>query len=190
MGYAERMLALHDEALSFRQGEARDMCAWERRKTSPRRICQGAGGVLRAHPGIQLEVTCDLTLNLMDMFHAGRLDVALVKREPSAAVDGQRVWSEPLVWVGADDSVFKNGRRHGAGGEPRALRLPQACCGGARTRRRPGACRLCLRLAGRGARQCSGAGLGVAVLPRDFPRMISPLTRARMRRSMTPRRCC
>lgn len=62
-----------------------------------------------AHPLVELEVTCDLTLNLLDRFHAGAFDLVLVKREPAAALQGMRVWREPLVWVardqGAADSV-------------------------------------------------------------------------------------
>lgn len=56
----------------------------------------------KAHPLVELEVTCDLTLNLLDKFHAGSFDLVLVKREPSAALEGVRVWREPLVWVGRD----------------------------------------------------------------------------------------
>jgi DNA-binding transcriptional LysR family regulator len=47
-------------------------------------------------------VTCDLTLNLLDKFHAGAFDFVLVKREPSAPLEGVRVWREPLVWVARD----------------------------------------------------------------------------------------
>lgn len=169
MGYAERMLALHDEALSaFRQGEARGHV----RLGTPEDIAtahlpKALAEYSRAHPGIQLEVTCDLTLNLMDMFHAGRLDVALVKREPSAAVDGQRVWSEPLVWVGANDGVF------GTDGVTALVVSPEPCVyrkravealgrAGGRAR----AAYVCGSLAG--ALAAVRAGLGVAVLPRDF----------------------
>ena len=56
----------------------------------------------KAHPLVELEVTCDLTLNLMDKFHTGAFDLVLVKREPSAPLEGVRVWREPLVWVARD----------------------------------------------------------------------------------------
>lgn len=56
----------------------------------------------KAHPLVELEVTCDLTLNLLDQFHNGAFDLALVKREPSARLEGVRVWREPLVWVARD----------------------------------------------------------------------------------------
>lgn len=55
-----------------------------------------------AHPLVDLEVTCDLTLNLLDRFHGGGFDLVLVKREPAATLEGVRVWREPLVWVARD----------------------------------------------------------------------------------------
>jgi DNA-binding transcriptional LysR family regulator len=59
----------------------------------------------KAHPLVELEVSCDLTLNLQDAFHAGRFDLVLVKREPSAPLEGMRVWREPLVWVARDQQA-------------------------------------------------------------------------------------
>ena len=56
----------------------------------------------KAHPLVELEVTCDLTLNLFDKFHSGAFDLVLVKREPTAPLEGMRVWREPLVWVARD----------------------------------------------------------------------------------------
>jgi DNA-binding transcriptional LysR family regulator len=51
---------------------------------------------------VELEVTCDLTLNLLERFHLGHFDLVLVKRQPMLdRQDGVRVWREPLVWVGA-----------------------------------------------------------------------------------------
>ena len=55
-----------------------------------------------AHPLVELEVTCDLTLNLLRRFEEGAFDLVLVKREPSEQLQGVRVWREPLVWVGRD----------------------------------------------------------------------------------------
>jgi len=54
------------------------------------------------HPRVQLNVSCDLTLNLVDGFHKGLFDVILVKRDPQRVKGGVRVWREPLVWVAAD----------------------------------------------------------------------------------------
>jgi DNA-binding transcriptional LysR family regulator len=54
------------------------------------------------HPRVQLNVSCDLTLNLIDGFRNGDYDVILVKRDPKAANGGTKVWREPLVWVASD----------------------------------------------------------------------------------------
>lgn len=51
------------------------------------------------HPRVQLNVSCDLTLNLIDGFRNGHYDVILVKRDPKAAKGGTKVWREPLVWA-------------------------------------------------------------------------------------------
>lgn len=55
-----------------------------------------------AFPRVALEVTCDLTLNLIARFEAGAIDLVLVKREPKArGSKGALVWREPLVWAAA-----------------------------------------------------------------------------------------
>ncbi len=54
-----------------------------------------------SHPRVTLSVTCELTLELLEDFEAGELDIALVKREPTGGTGGIRVWREPLVWVSA-----------------------------------------------------------------------------------------
>ena len=54
------------------------------------------------HPRVQLNVSCDLTLNLIDGFRRGDYDVILVKRDPKAAKGGTKVWREPLVWAASD----------------------------------------------------------------------------------------
>ena len=56
----------------------------------------------QAHPRVELAVTCDLTLNLLERFQSGDFDLVLVKREPNVAERGVRVWREPLVWVGRE----------------------------------------------------------------------------------------
>ena len=59
------------------------------------------------HPKVRLNVTCDLTLNLMDQMSAGSLDLCLVKREPLGPDLGVRVWREPLVWVAASREALE-----------------------------------------------------------------------------------
>ncbi len=52
-----------------------------------------------AHPNVALEVTTDLTLNLIERFGAGEFDLVLIKREPLGPSEGVRVWHEALVWA-------------------------------------------------------------------------------------------
>jgi DNA-binding transcriptional LysR family regulator len=53
----------------------------------------------RTYPRVAIEVTCELSLQVLERFDAGGLDLALVKREPASAIKGREVWREPLVWV-------------------------------------------------------------------------------------------
>lgn len=62
----------------------------------------------REHPHIQLHVSCDLTLNLLNDFKDGKLDIALIKRDPDIVEVGSKVWEEPLVWAAADDYKIKS----------------------------------------------------------------------------------
>ena len=71
------------------------------------------------HPRVQLNVSCDLTLNLIDGFRRGEYDVILVKRDPKATRGGTKVWREPLVWAAVDHHKLE---------EPLSLVLsPQPC---------------------------------------------------------------
>ncbi|MBI1319468.1 MAG: LysR family transcriptional regulator [Candidatus Hydrogenedens sp.] len=54
------------------------------------------------HPRVQLNVDCQLTLNLIEGFQRGEYDVILAKRDPQRVKGGTRVWREPLVWAAAD----------------------------------------------------------------------------------------
>ena len=54
------------------------------------------------HPRVQLNVSCDLPLNLILGFRRGDYDLILVKRDPKAAKGGTKVWREPLVWAASD----------------------------------------------------------------------------------------
>ena len=54
----------------------------------------------KQHPRVQLNVDCDLTLNLMASFQQEKFDLILVKRDPQRVKGGTKVWREPLVWAG------------------------------------------------------------------------------------------
>jgi len=60
------------------------------------------------HPHVQLHVTCDLTLNLMQGFQKGDLEIVLVKRDPESVKGGTKVWREPLIWAAAQHYHMKD----------------------------------------------------------------------------------
>lgn len=65
----------------------------------------------KAHPGVELRVTCQLTLPLVEAFGAGDLDLIVVKQDPARRYDGAKpLWQESLVWVGAADADPDFGR--------------------------------------------------------------------------------
>ncbi len=105
LGYARRLLDLNDEVVSrvnepnmhgiVRLGTPEDFAT--------RHLPEVLARFTQAYPAVALEVTCDLTLNLLERFRKGSFDLALIKRERAASEPGGiRVWREPLVWVTAD----------------------------------------------------------------------------------------
>lgn len=129
-----------------------------------------------AHPLVELEVTCDLTLNLLARFHEGAFDLALVKREPSAPLEGVRVWREPLVWVARDQLAAS-----GLGCVPLVV-SPEPCVYRKRaidaleaTGRKWRIAYTSTSLAG--SQSAVNAGLGITVLPREMvPPYLTPVT--------------
>ena len=121
----------------------------------------------KAHPRVALQVTCELTMGLLEMIRDGRLDLALVKREPMGPDLGVRVWREPLVWVAASpDQIARD--------QPAPLVVaPSPCVYRRRAIRALEQARRSWRvtytspsLAGQHA--ALRAGLGLSVLPREM----------------------
>lgn len=108
LSFAQQMLRTNDELLA-RLVEP-DLDGVVRLGTPEDFATTHLSGVLsrfaRANRRVALEVTCDLTLNLLDRFRAGEFDVVLLKREPKGERDGVPVWREPLVWAAADTSLL------------------------------------------------------------------------------------
>lgn len=131
----------------------------------------------QAHPRVELEVTCDLTLNLQAGFNRGDFDLVLVKREPGVAIDGMRVWREPLVWVARDNSPLPED------GPLPLIVSPQPCVYRKRAVSALDAARRAWRCAYTstsltGTQAAVRAGLGIAVLPREMcPDFLTPLGR-------------
>jgi DNA-binding transcriptional LysR family regulator len=175
LDYAHRMLALNDEVVA-RVNEPQ-MAGVVRLGTPEDFATAHLPDVLarfaQAYPQVSLEVTCDLTLNLLDRFRAGAFDLVLVKREPGAGSAGVRVWREPLVWVAGDRAPAWDG-----GTLPLAV-SPEPCVYRKRATealeragRRWRIAYACASLAGTQA--AVRAGLGVTVLPKD---MVPPALR-------------
>jgi DNA-binding transcriptional LysR family regulator len=55
----------------------------------------------KLHPAVCMEVRVGTSAELIRACHEGELDVALVKR-PSESGDGEVLWREDLVWMGAE----------------------------------------------------------------------------------------
>jgi DNA-binding transcriptional LysR family regulator len=122
---------------------------------------------VQIHPRIQLNIECDLTLNLFERFKRREFDMVLVKMSrPEDFPNGLDIWSEPLEWVGEPDLV--------AADEPVPLVLsPQPCVYRASALR-------ALQIAGKdwrvvfsstsyaGTIAAVKASLGITVLPRNM----------------------
>ena len=182
LAYANRMLTLNDEAMTrinepqlegvVRLGVPEDFATTH--------MPAILGDFARSHPLISLEVTCDLTLNLMEQFRRNSFDLVLVKREPIVRLRGVRVWREPLVWVAGEGYTVPDG-----GAVPLVV-SPEPCVyrkrateGLRRSRRLFRIAYTCGSLAGNLA--AVKAGLGVSVLPKDMvPRELRIVTSAEL----------
>lgn len=169
LGHARRLLAAHEAMLDemaepalqgvVRLGTPEDFAT----TYLPEVLARFA----KSHPRVALEVSCDLTLNLLGTFGRGEFDLVLVKREPAGPESGVRVWREPLVWAAAGGFDIE-----GADTLPLAV-SPPPCVYRARAiaalERSGHAWRIaytCASLAG--SQAAVRAGLGVTVLPRDM----------------------
>ncbi len=108
LDYARRILSLNDALLA--QIREPELSGLVRLGTPEDFATSHLPSVLarfaQSHPKVAIEVTCELTLEVLERFRGGGLDLALVKREPSGITGGTRVWREPLVWVAAGWSVI------------------------------------------------------------------------------------
>lgn len=169
LSYAQKILDLNDEVVSMvlepqmqgnvRLGMPEDFATHHMSGILSRFV--------QAYPSVALEVTCDLTLNLLAGFRSGSFDIVLVKREQSAGAQGLRVWREPLVWVsGHHDFVASNGPLPLVVSPEPCVYRKRAIDALNRARKRWRIAYTCASLAG--TLSAVRAGLGVAVLPREM----------------------
>jgi len=100
LSYARRIIALAAEARDavarppeygvIRIGLPEDFAAY--------RLTQLLSDFVRSHPGLRLNVSCDLSLNLRADLERGELDLALAKSERGQG-RGMGAWPERLFWV-------------------------------------------------------------------------------------------
>ena len=169
LGSARRLLELNDEIVSVaREPDIRGTVRLGTPEDfATRHLSDVLARFTRAYPAVALEVTCDLTLNLLQRFRSGQFDLVLVKRERSVDARGTRVWREPLVWVAG-------GREFSSAEGPLPLVVSPAPCvyrqraidALDRARRPWRIAYTCGSLAGSLA--AVKAGLGMTVLPKDM----------------------
>ncbi len=69
------------------------------------------GLFVAAHPGVDLHVSCQLTLPLVAEFMVGGQDLVVVKQDPARPYpDARTLWRERLVWVAAPGFAVADGR--------------------------------------------------------------------------------
>jgi len=100
-GYARRMLALNDEAASSLR---RPRVAGSVRLGAPHEYTASLlpvilGKFAQSHPGVMLEVTCDLSKNLLARQEKGEFDLVIALHDDPDERGGTKVLTEPLVWI-------------------------------------------------------------------------------------------
>ncbi len=169
LDHARRILALNDELMA--RVREPDLSGVVRLGAPEDFATSHLPGVLarfaRSHPRVALEVTCELTLDLLERFQAGGLDLALVKREPASPTGGLGVWREPLVWVAGEALVVDGQESLPLAVSPRPCvyrkRATEALDAKGRAWR---IAYTCGSLAG--TLVAVRAGLGITVLPKDM----------------------
>lgn len=176
LGYARQMIQLSDAMLErFRTPEV----AGEVRFGSPedfatRYLPDILAAFSQAHPGVLLNVNCDLTLRLIDGYEAGDYDLIVVKQDPDDLYpDARPLWRERLVWAGSGREGTFDGF-HRAPGRPLPLVLsPPPCVYRGRATRALDDAGIAWKVAYSspsfaGTVAAVKAGLGVTVLPRSM----------------------
>lgn len=103
LGYAKQMYLLHRESLDrFKepdlQGEIRFGVPEDFATVM---LSDVLVDFSRRHPRILLNVECDLTINVLDGFKAGKFDLILIKMTPPKTfLDQTTRWHEPVKWIG------------------------------------------------------------------------------------------
>ncbi|MGD9872159.1 MAG: LysR substrate-binding domain-containing protein [Thauera sp.] len=105
-GYARRMLALNDEAVASLRRPRVAGCV---RLGAPHEYMASLlptilGKFAQSHPGVTLEVTCDLSKNLIERQAKGEFDLVIALHDEGERAGGIKVHTEPLVWISGIDN--------------------------------------------------------------------------------------
>ncbi|MEU0054282.1 LysR substrate-binding domain-containing protein [Streptomyces sp. NPDC006184] len=103
LGFARRILAVHEQATAFFTGTR--VRGRLRFGASEDFVLTRLPEILEAfrydHPEVDLELTVELSGTLHERLAAGKLDLVLAKRRPEDS-RGTLVWRDDLVWIGAE----------------------------------------------------------------------------------------
>lgn len=109
--YARKIISMNDEA--FGRISRPNICGIVRLGTPEAFAANHLTDVLlqfsKSHPSVGLEVHCGLSKHLLEDFEKGNFDIILVKRDPKSKIYGNKVWREPLIWVGLEKQQLKLG---------------------------------------------------------------------------------
>jgi DNA-binding transcriptional LysR family regulator len=99
LGYARRMLALHDEAAAALSGTAlsRTLRLGLAEDLASALVTPVLARFRREHPQLRLEVTSGLSRELRHGYETGVFDLVMVKQRRGSG--GVRRWPEPLGWL-------------------------------------------------------------------------------------------
>lgn len=104
-GYARKILALNDEAIISLRRHTVAGCV---RLGAPHEYTASLlpdilGKFAQSHPGVTLEVTCDLSKNLLSGMEKGQFDLVIALHDDPEDLRGIKVLTEPLIWITSPD---------------------------------------------------------------------------------------
>jgi DNA-binding transcriptional LysR family regulator len=112
LDYARRMLALNDEAVrSLRRPEvAGAVRLGAPHEYSTALLPEILGKFALSHPNVMLEVSCDLSRNLLQRIDKGEFDLVVALHDDPREQDGKRLMVEPLAWVSSREHLRHEAR--------------------------------------------------------------------------------
>ena len=123
-GYAKRLLALNDEAVTAVRGAELEGCVrlGLQEDFGENLLTEVLGSFVRAHPRIRVEARVARNTELLELVTSGRLDLALAWDSGSNTPFSQFVADLPMCWVGSADWTCA------VNGEPLSLAAFESPC--------------------------------------------------------------